>query len=128
MPGIAAGIRHPPTVQTRATQDATPHHPTLLHLQDHLGLGDPYPHLLHSHHGTLQCLLQDQAEQRHLVGGGQHRGCHLPGRHCAEFPHDVCRTSRGGDIRPETYPHELCEDLVCYRPAFLLTLRCHQCF
>lgn len=60
-------------------------------------------------------------------GGGQHRGCDLPGGHRAELPHHVCGPGRGGDLRPQADPDELCEDLVCHRPVVLFTLRCHQC-
>lgn len=67
--GTAARLRSPTSVQAGDPQNPSSHHPALLPLQDHLGLGHPHPHLLHSHHGALQCLLQDQAEQRDLAGG-----------------------------------------------------------
>ena len=124
--GTAAGLRHPTSVQAGDPQNPSSHHPALLPLQDHMGLGHPHPHLLHGHHGALQRLLQDEAEQRDVAGGGQHRGCHLPGGHRFELPHHVRWTRRGGHLRPQADPDELPEDVVCYWPAVLPAVRRHQ--
>lgn len=87
-----------------------------------MGLGHPHPHLLHGHHGALQRLLQDEAEQRGLAGGGQHRGRHLPGGHRLELSHHLRGARRRGHLGPQADPHELPEDLVCDRPALLPAL------
>ena len=91
-----------------------------------MGLGHPHPHLLHGHHGALQRVLQDQAEQRDVAGGGQHRGRHLPGGHRVELPHHVRGAGRRGHLRPQADPDELLEDLVRDRPAVLSAVRRDQ--
>ncbi len=112
--GTAARLRYPTSVQAGNPQNPSSHHPALLPLQDHVGLGHPHPHLLHGHHGALQRLFQDEAEQRDVAGGGQHRGRHLLGGHRFKLPHHIRGTRRRGHLGPQADSDELPEDLVRY--------------
>ena len=42
-----------------------------------MGLGDFNSYLLHRHYGSLQRLLQNEAEQHSLAGAGQCGGCYF---------------------------------------------------
>lgn len=55
--GTAAGLRNPPTVQTRGTKDSTAYHFALLCFQDYMGLDHLDFNLLHCYFGPLQRLL-----------------------------------------------------------------------
>ena len=105
--------RYYATVPPRGAQDATAHPAALLRLQSLVGLGHPVSDLLHGHHGPLQRRLQEQdVRGRQPAGRRLDRRRHLLHRHCPQLPHDVRRSRGGSRVRPESYPHELPQELV----------------
>ena len=96
-------------------------------LSGDLGLGDPVPNFLHSHHGALQRRLQIQnIRGRVFVGRRFNSGRHFFHRHRTKFSHNIRGSGRWSRLRSQDNPNELPQVLVCYRPVIVFTVRCFQ--